>query len=115
MASGTARPRPATADIPLATINALSAGNHTIYVRGKDAVGNWGGPPRPSLLIDKAAPTFTSVTLAPNPTIGATNVTLTVNGATDTGGAWRERRRVLDRPADDRGPGSGGAARSSAV
>ena len=75
------------ADIPLATINALSAGNHTIYVRGKDAVGNWGATATTVLLIDKAAPTFTSVTLAPNPTLGATNVTLTVNGAADTGGA----------------------------
>ena len=34
------------ADIPLATINALSAGNHTIYVRGKDAAGNWGATAR---------------------------------------------------------------------
>ena len=30
------------ADIPLTTINQLSTGNHTIYVHGKDAAGNWG-------------------------------------------------------------------------
>ena len=29
-------------DIPLTTISTLSTGNHTIYVRGKDAAGNWG-------------------------------------------------------------------------
>ena len=72
------------ADVPLATINALSPGNHTIYVRGKDAAGNWGATRhRRPLLIDKTAPTFTSISLAPNPTLGAANVTLTVNGAAD--------------------------------
>jgi hypothetical protein len=39
------------------------------------------------LLIDKDAPTFTGISLAPNPTNGAANVTLTVNGAADLGGA----------------------------
>ena len=29
-------------DIPLAVVNALSQGNHTIYVHAKDAAGNWG-------------------------------------------------------------------------
>lgn len=29
------------ADIPLAVVNALSTGNHTIYVHAKDASGNW--------------------------------------------------------------------------
>jgi hypothetical protein len=74
-------------DVPLTTIGALSAGNHTIYVRGRDAVGNWGATATVVLLIDKTAPTFTGISLAPNPTLGAANVTLTVNGAADTGGA----------------------------
>jgi len=71
------------ADIPLTTINALAAGNHTIRVHGKDAVGNWGAPATLTYLIDRTAPTFTSISLAPNPTLGATTVTLTVNGASD--------------------------------
>ena len=75
------------ADIPLATINALSAGNHTIYVRGKDATGNWGATATTILLIDRIPPTFAGISLAPNPTYGAANVTLTVNGAADLGGA----------------------------
>jgi FtsP/CotA-like multicopper oxidase with cupredoxin domain len=75
------------ADIPLTTINALSPGNHNIYVHGKDAAGNWGATATTVLLIDKTAPTFTGISLAPNPTLGAANVTLTVNGAADTGGA----------------------------
>lgn len=29
------------ADIPLAVVNALTSGNHTIYVHAKDAAGNW--------------------------------------------------------------------------
>jgi hypothetical protein len=75
------------ADIPLATINALAAGSHTIYVRGKDAAGNWGNYFSTNLLIDKTAPTFTGISVSPSPTLGAANVTLTVNGAADTGGA----------------------------
>ncbi len=71
------------ADVPLTTINLLSAGNHTIYVHGKDAVGNWGATASVVLLIDKTAPTFTSITLAAvNPTLGG-GITMTVNGAVD--------------------------------
>jgi hypothetical protein len=70
-------------DIPLTTINSLSAGNHPIYVHGKDTAGNWGPVASYTLLIDKTAPTFTGLSLAPNPTYGAATVTLTVNGAAD--------------------------------
>jgi FtsP/CotA-like multicopper oxidase with cupredoxin domain len=71
------------ADIPLTTINLLSVGNHTILVHGKDSAGNWGSTASVVLLIDKTAPTFTSISLAPTPTLGAASVTLTVNGAVD--------------------------------
>ncbi len=74
-------------DIPLTTINALSDGNHTIYVRGKDAAGNWGTTSSTILTVDKTAPTFTNITVAPSPTNGSPTVTLTVNGAADTGGS----------------------------
>ena len=71
------------ADVPLTTINLLSAGNHTIYVHGKDAVGNWGATASVILLIDKTAPTFTGITLAAvNPTLGG-GINVTVNGAFD--------------------------------
>jgi hypothetical protein len=75
------------ADIPLATINALSVGNHTIYVRGRDAVGNWGDTATTVLFIDKIAPTFTGMSLSPTTAIVGETVTLTVTGANDTGGA----------------------------
>ena len=48
-------------DIPLTTINALSTGNHTIYVRGKDAVGNWGATSSTILVIDRTPPTIVSI------------------------------------------------------
>jgi hypothetical protein len=74
-----------TSDIPLATINALSAGNHTIYVRGKDAAGNWGATNTTILVIDKTAPTITNVTLTPSTMVFATASTLLTVSATDTG------------------------------
>jgi hypothetical protein len=74
-----------TSDIPLATINALSAGNHTIYVRGKDAAGNWGATSTTILVIDKTAPTIISVTLTPSTMVFATASTLLTVSATDAG------------------------------
>jgi hypothetical protein len=71
-------------DIPLTTINALSTGNHTIYVRGKDAAGNWGATAtaNPPLLIDKTAPTFRSIKVNPaSTTSGGGTVTVTVSGS----------------------------------
>ena len=73
-------------DVPLATIAQLTTDYHTIYVHAKDSAGNWGATATTVLLIDKVAPTFTGISLAPNPTYGATSVTLTVNGAVDNGG-----------------------------
>jgi FtsP/CotA-like multicopper oxidase with cupredoxin domain len=75
------------ADIPLAVIAALSNGNHTIFVHAKDSAGNWGATASTVLVIDKLAPTFTNISVAPTPTNGAASVTLAVNGAADTGGA----------------------------
>jgi hypothetical protein len=73
----------ASADIPLTTISALPAGNHIIYVHAKDAAGNWGAISPTVLLVDKAAPSFTSVTLSPTTAIIGEVVALTANGATD--------------------------------
>ena len=56
----------AYAFIPLSTVRALSEGPHTIYVRGKDAAGNWGGTGTAILIVDKVAPTVTGLTLNPS-------------------------------------------------
>ena len=62
--------------VDLINIAALSAGTHTIYVHGKDAAGNWGPTTTTIALIDKTAPTFSGISLAPNPTNGAATVDL---------------------------------------
>lgn len=75
--------------IPLTTILQLTDGTHTIYVRGQDSAGNWGATSSNTILVDKTAPTFSSITLTPNAfNVGTVaSVTLTINGAADTGGA----------------------------
>ncbi|MEZ4656123.1 MAG: multicopper oxidase domain-containing protein [Caldilineaceae bacterium] len=57
--------------VDLYILNQLGDGNHTVCVRGKDVAGNWGACNTTTLLIDKTAPTFASITLAPNPTVAA--------------------------------------------
>ncbi len=43
MAVGPAAPTVSlTATIPAATVNGLSNGNHTVSVRSRDSLGNWG-------------------------------------------------------------------------
>jgi hypothetical protein len=82
-------------DIPLATVNALSNGNHTMYVRGQDAAGNWSSPTATSanwpanarmiLVVDKSVPTLSAATLAPATlAFGSASSTLTVT-ASDVG------------------------------
>jgi hypothetical protein len=76
----------AFANVPLTTIGALSNGNHTIYVHGKDAAGNWGATSTTILVIDKTAPTLSSVTLTPNTIgVGAATVALNVTASDGTG------------------------------
>ena len=72
------------ANIPAATISALAAGNHTVYVRAKDAAGNWSTAISTTLLIDRTAPAFTGITLTPNAVpVETVSITLSLNGATD--------------------------------
>ncbi|MEZ5409252.1 MAG: multicopper oxidase domain-containing protein [Acidimicrobiales bacterium] len=71
-------------DIPLATVASLSNGDHTIWVRGKDAAGNWGAATDTTLTIDKAAPTFAGITLSPASFLqGTTTVGLNLTNASD--------------------------------
>ena len=66
-------------DIPLTVINALSTGNHTIYVHARDAAGNWGAIGSTTLVIERTPPTIVSINRADtNPTSAATvNFTVT--------------------------------------
>ena len=85
MTAGSASPNTSiTATIPAATIGALTAGNHTVYVRAKDAAGNWSTTINATLLIDRTPPTFSSITLTPNSiAVGTATVQLNVNGSSD--------------------------------
>jgi FtsP/CotA-like multicopper oxidase with cupredoxin domain len=72
------------ATIAASTVAALTAGNHTIYVQAKDAVGNWSARVSATLLIDRTSPTLSGITLTPNSiAAGTASVNLAVNGATD--------------------------------
>ncbi|WP_076263962.1 multicopper oxidase family protein [Intrasporangium flavum] len=67
-------------DIPLATVRQMTEGSHTLWVRGRDAAGNWGAAGQVVLHVDKTAPAITALTATPN----AATSTITVSGtATD--------------------------------
>jgi FtsP/CotA-like multicopper oxidase with cupredoxin domain len=75
--------------IPQAQANALSAGSHTVYVRGKDAAGNWGTTGTVTLISDQLVPTLSGVTAVPTPTnSGASNnSTFTLSASADGTGS----------------------------
>ena len=96
------------ADIPLATIAAMSNGTHTIYVHAKDAAGNWGPTATATVVVDKVRPTVSAVTAAPNPTLGAGTVTLNAT-ATDPAPASTGITRAEWWRGADPGAGNGTA------
>jgi FtsP/CotA-like multicopper oxidase with cupredoxin domain len=63
-------------DIPLSTVTALANGDHAISVHAKDAAGNWGPFTTTTLTVDKTRPTLSGLSASPNPTVGASTVTL---------------------------------------
>jgi len=71
------------ADIPLATVKAMTNGPHVISVHAKDVAGNWGGFDTATLLVDKTAPLLSGLSVSPSPTSGAPQVTLS-GTVTDT-------------------------------
>ncbi|HNK63852.1 MAG TPA: multicopper oxidase domain-containing protein, partial [Anaerolineales bacterium] len=76
-----------SATISSASISALTAGNHTVYVRAKDAAGNWSATTSATLTVDRTPPTFSSITLTPNSIpAGTASITMTVNGSSDGAG-----------------------------
>lgn len=62
-------------------LGGLAAGNHTVFVRGQDALGNWGPFNFAVLNLDKAGPASTGLVLAPNPTGGTSDVALAATGS----------------------------------
>ncbi len=74
--------------ISVATLASMASGNHTIFVRGQDANGNWGPFLSIVLNLDKTGPATSGLTLTPNPSDGTVPVDLTaVGNDTATGGS----------------------------
>ncbi|MDT7551217.1 MAG: hypothetical protein QOE84_3611 [Actinomycetota bacterium] len=61
--------------IPITEINALAEGLHHVYVRGKDAAGNWGPLFAIDLNVDRIAPVLGALTVGTNP--GALSLSVT--------------------------------------
>jgi FtsP/CotA-like multicopper oxidase with cupredoxin domain len=76
-----------SATIPASAFTAVANGTSLkVYVRAKDLMGNWGALVLKTLLVDKAVPTLTSISLSPTfIVVGTPSVNLTLNGAADTG------------------------------
>ena len=60
----------------LYVIKALSEGQHTIYMHAQDAAGNWGPMGTTILTVTKTGPSISGFTVTPNPTGGASSVSL---------------------------------------
>ena len=60
----------AYSDIPLPVIQSLSTGNHTIYLHGKDAAGNWAAMSSFILSVDRVGPAISGLTLSPASVMG---------------------------------------------
>jgi len=77
-----------TNPISTAILQGLASGNHTIYVRGQDSVGNWSPFLSITLNLDKSGPATSGLGLTPNPSSGLVTVALTATGNdTATGGS----------------------------
>ncbi len=70
--------------VPLSQVKSKADGSYQIYVRGKDAAGNWGDLFALPLVIDKTAPVLASLAGSPSPTNGATLLTLSAPVSKDS-------------------------------
>ena len=83
-----------TATISAPIVASLSDGSHTVYVRARDAVGNWGVSSSATLTVDRTGPATGAVTLAPSAAnsqavaIGATADDTATGNSSITGGEY---------------------------
>lgn len=70
--------------IPQTQVNFLASGNHTIYVRARDAAGNWGPAQTLTLLVDRDQASVSGVTASPNPANNVTSIQLTASASDPT-------------------------------
>lgn len=76
----------ATGTIPQATLAALAAGKHTVFVRAHDSVGNWGVVGGVIFNLPKIGPLTTNGSATPSPANGATSVAVSATGDDSTAG-----------------------------
>jgi FtsP/CotA-like multicopper oxidase with cupredoxin domain len=60
-----------TATIPMATLQGLAEGWHTIYIRAMDSLNNWGDFGQVALAVDKTGPGASALSIAPSPNNGS--------------------------------------------
>ncbi len=78
----------ASATLDAAALAALATGPHLAYVRGQDALGNWGPPGSAAFTLDRTGPVTTPPALAPGRTNGTVDVAITTTASdVATGGA----------------------------
>lgn len=65
--------------IPLATVQALGEGAHTISIRARDEAGNWGAAATSPLKIDVSGPQTSNGAITPNPSDGTVSASQTVS------------------------------------
>ena len=70
-----------SATLSTAVLAGLASGNHTIYVRGEDALNVWGAVSSTVLNLDRAGPSTGSMSLTPNLTNGTGTLSLQATGS----------------------------------
>jgi len=76
----------ATGTIPQATLAALAAGKHTVFVRAHDSVGNWGVVGGVIFNLPKTGPLTTNGSATPSPANGTLDVAISATGDDSTAG-----------------------------
>jgi hypothetical protein len=69
-----------TGSIPAAMLQGLTQGQHRVYVRAQDQVGNWGPVSSAQLTLASTGAATTHLSVTPSPTNGSRDVTLTATG-----------------------------------
>jgi len=68
-------------DIPLATVQAMTTGSHSLFIHAKDVAGNWGPFTSTTLVVDKVRPTVSGLSALPTPAIGVATVNLSATAS----------------------------------
>ena len=93
-----------TVTLPPATFDALKQGKHTIYIHGKDAVGNWGKLVSATFVKDTLGPVTSGVKVTASPTGAAPILTAKVDDKSKGGSILAAAEYTIDA----NGPGGSG-------